>query len=385
MRGELEALEGSRVHYGKYHTEVFSGPIPLARQIGGIKTISVILPVFNALPYLQLAIRDVLKQEVGGGLELIISDDCSSDGSFEWICELCKEMKGRGLEVEAVDVEDRGVGGGSNPSKAMGKREGADMEVDGGDDEGGDGEGMSAAEVASCVAVGVRLVHVRQKVRTNRGQGETQSRCLRFAKGKYVGFMEADDERDDDNFSEMVTRLELKEGRLDAVCCSSRTIGWKREGMERYIEWQNTLVSGDDMKAARFIEIPSLMQAMVIRREALLDCLVKVDTEGGAEGGAEGGMEGGTEGGDVVFMDSKMWSIDYHFWLTFFEMGKRVEKLEGVRVEDELAKTKGWSRFRWRQHPGQQTRNHGRLSIENLRKCKCQVIARMAQNFVVYR
>ena len=103
---------------------------------------------------------------------------------------------------------------------------------------------------------------------------------------------------------------------------------------------------------------------MVIRREALLDCLVKVDG-----------------GKDVVFMDSKMWSIDYHFWLTFFELGKRVEKLESP----EWAKTEGWSRFRWRQHPGQQTRNHGRLSINNLRKCKCQVIARMAQKFVVYR
>ena len=76
LRGELEALEGSRVHYGKYHVGVFSGPIPLTREIGGIKTISVILPVYNALPYLQLAIRDVLKQEVGGGLELIVSDDC---------------------------------------------------------------------------------------------------------------------------------------------------------------------------------------------------------------------------------------------------------------------------------------------------------------------
>ena len=85
-------------------------------------------------------------------------------------------MKGLGLEVEAVEVEDGGVGGGSNPSKAMGKREGADIEVGGGVDGGGDTEGMSAADVASCVAAGVRLVHVRQKVQTNRGQGETQSR-----------------------------------------------------------------------------------------------------------------------------------------------------------------------------------------------------------------
>ena len=30
--------------------------------------------------------------------------------------------------------------------------------------------------------------------------------------------------------------------------------------------------------------------------------------------------------------------------------------------------------FFWRQHPGQQTRRHGRLSIENLRRCKCDFL-----------
>ena len=107
LRRELRGLEGSRVHYGKYHR----GTIPRAvRQVAvaadkdkSPKTISVILPVYNALPYLQLSVRDILKQDVGGGLELIVSDDCSADGSFEWLCALCGEMRGRGEQRYKVE------------------------------------------------------------------------------------------------------------------------------------------------------------------------------------------------------------------------------------------------------------------------------------------
>ena len=116
------------------------------------------------------------------------------------------------------EVDDGGAKGGTNPSKEMGKREGADMEVEGGKEEEAKGAlgGLNVGEVISCMAPDVRLVFVKQKFRSNRGQGETQSRCLRFSKGKYVGFMESDDERDNGNFSQIVGRLELKEGRLDA-------------------------------------------------------------------------------------------------------------------------------------------------------------------------
>ena len=65
-----------------------------------------VLPVYNALPYLAPAVRDVLKQEVGGGLELVLSDDGSKDGSFEWILELCEEMKKAGRDVEVIEVDD---------------------------------------------------------------------------------------------------------------------------------------------------------------------------------------------------------------------------------------------------------------------------------------
>jgi hypothetical protein len=50
--------------------------------------------------------------------------------------------------------------------------------------------------------------------------------------------------------------------------------------------------------------------------------------------------------------------VDMHWWLSFFHHGKRCGRLDGEAL------------FRWRQHPRQHTRTHGRLSIESLRRIK---------------
>ena len=43
-----------------------------------------------------------------------------------------------------------------------------------------------------------------------------------------------------------------------------------RPGMSRYVGWQNTLQTPDELRAARFVEIPSLMQTGLFRRSAVL-------------------------------------------------------------------------------------------------------------------
>lgn len=48
---------------------------------------SIIIPVFNGLPYLEFAVGSVLVSD-RTDFELIISDDCSDDGSWEWISSL---------------------------------------------------------------------------------------------------------------------------------------------------------------------------------------------------------------------------------------------------------------------------------------------------------
>lgn len=51
------------------------------------KLISVILPVYNGKPYLQESVESVLKQSFKD-FEFIILDDCSSDGSYEYLQSL---------------------------------------------------------------------------------------------------------------------------------------------------------------------------------------------------------------------------------------------------------------------------------------------------------
>ncbi|RYG46356.1 MAG: glycosyltransferase, partial [Chitinophagaceae bacterium] len=46
--------------------------------------ISVILPVYNGMKYLSEAVASVLTQK-DANLELLIIDDCSDDGSREWL------------------------------------------------------------------------------------------------------------------------------------------------------------------------------------------------------------------------------------------------------------------------------------------------------------
>ena len=62
---------------------------------------SVIMPVFNAMPWLPIAVRDILKQDLGGArqVELICSDDGSSDGGYEFMCEVAEGLSTRGQKI----------------------------------------------------------------------------------------------------------------------------------------------------------------------------------------------------------------------------------------------------------------------------------------------
>lgn len=69
--------------------------------------ISVVMPVYNGLPYIQSAIESILKQTVD--LELIISDDASQDGTVE----LLKSLSDPRIKV-MTNTENIGIFGNLN-------------------------------------------------------------------------------------------------------------------------------------------------------------------------------------------------------------------------------------------------------------------------------
>ena len=331
-------------------------------------TLSVILPVYNAMPWVPLAVRDCLKQGLDEGeiTEVLCGDDCSTDGSLAFLVDLAFLMGDR-ASVEAFDPESKSSTilsisearaivdrrskicpskkKTTNPALTMPARNAElsrqasevvpDSEVEIIETP------LSAEEVAAATHANTRLRVIVPWDDINAGQGEVMTRCLRLSKGRYIGHMESDDERPGGAFQSMMKELR-RHPEWDGVTSQTKCIGWEAEGMERYVAWQNSLTTPLLMQQARFLEIPSMHQAGIFRLEAVLK--------------ATGGHQG-------CFRDDEIWPVDTHFWLSFFDQGLVCGKVDQVL-------------FHWRQHPGQQTRSHGRLSIENLRRCKCHFLCK---------
>ena len=390
LEATLQTIDiGATAHLGKWHdprgAQMRTAEAACGQARGALANLgapdstaapvlSVIMPVYNAMPYLPLALRDVLKQGVPNNtVEIVVSDDCSKDGSYEFLLEVASLLQDRAsIVVESAppppsSLYGGGGGGGgggdappSNPALLLPSRP-ASAEISSAVAASRPAaiemifrRPMTAAEVAACAAPGVRLKVVVQGggARRNMGQGATMSRCLKHTTGRFIGFMESDDERDDGNYLEMLRAL-VSDASVQGVCCATSCIGWEREGMERYVSWQNGLLSASALRLARFVEIPTLMQAAVVSREAAWMAT----------------------GGTGNFRDDAKWAVDMHFWMLFFGSGCNMKRVGAEERNDggkDAAATT--TRFLWRQHPGQQTRMHGRLSVENLRKCKCEFI-----------
>ena len=180
--------------------------------------------------------------------------------------------------------------------------------------------------------------------------------------------------------------------------------------MQRYVAWQNGLRGAAAMHAGRFVEIPALQQAGLYRMEAVLRATALGSR--GAIGGCSLAMALTQRGWDsgrsaavnavsgFGFRDDARWAVDLHFWLSFFRAGLACGRLptgSNARLESGFADhparaaashfaphcAAGYgvtealpdnALFLWRQRPDQQTRRHGRLSIENLRRCKAEFL-----------
>lgn len=71
--------------------------------------VSVIVPVFNAQPYLRQAL-DSLMSQTYGDLEFLLINDGSTDGSLD----VLREYEGKDGRVRVIDKENEGYGASCN-------------------------------------------------------------------------------------------------------------------------------------------------------------------------------------------------------------------------------------------------------------------------------
>ena len=109
-----------------------------------------------------------------------------------------------------------------------------------------------------------------------------------------------------------------------------------RQGFNIYLEWQNALLSDDDIRREMFVESPLAHPSVMFRREW-------VQRVGG-------------------YQDNG-WAEDYDLWLRLYLAGARFAKLPEVLLE-------------WREAPERLTRRDGRYSLENFLRAKAYYLSR---------
>ena len=166
------------------------------------------------------------------------------------------------------------------------------------------------------------------------------NRGLAEASCPYIARMDADDRS-------LPERLRLQADFLDArptiglVGGRVRFLGDRdaHEGMARFVDWTNRLLSAEQIARERFVESPFVHPSVMFRRE-----LVEA--------------HGGYRDGDLP--------EDYELWLRWLEAGVRMEK-----VDDEL--------LEWRERPGRLTRTDSRYSVDAFFRTKGPYLARFLE------
>jgi glycosyltransferase involved in cell wall biosynthesis len=112
--------------------------------------------------------------------------------------------------------------------------------------------------------------------------------------------------------------------------------GEVREGFKIYIDWQNDLLSVQDIRREIFIESSLAHPSVIMRKTDLLEV---------------GGYQ---EHG---------WAEDYDLWLRCYLGGKRFAKLPELLLY-------------WREHPDRMTRRDSRYSLENFLRAKAHYLVK---------
>ncbi|MFQ5479163.1 MAG: glycosyltransferase family 2 protein [Candidatus Binatia bacterium] len=199
-----------------------------------------------------------------------------------------------------------------------------------------DGSDDGSAETVSALLrkdPRVRLLSAR-----TRGLVAALNTGLAAARGEFVARIDADDICDTRRLSLQRRALE-SDASLFAVCCRVRAFprAFVSDGIQRYLDWQNSLIDPAELWLERFIECPVLHPTVTMRTAVLRSTL--------------GGWR------DVS------WPEDWDLFLRAFEKGLRIS-----RLPDFL--------YHWRLHPRQSWRTMERYSLASFARARAHYLAR---------
>lgn len=167
---------------------------------------------------------------------------------------------------------------------------------------------------------------------------------IEASKGDLIARMDADDESLPGRFAAQRAMLE-RDPTLAVAAVQVELFGAPGAGMERYIEWQNAIVTQEEHARSVFIESPVCHPATLIRRAAL-------DAVGGYREGP--------------------FAEDYDLWLRFVAAGFGIAKVPEVLL-------------RWRIHSTSLTWTDPRYSPEAHRELRARYLsAKLARPFAIW-
>ena len=189
-------------------------------------------------------------------------------------------------------------------------------------------------------AIARRLANRDQRVRLLASEGRGLVAALelgrREAQGAWIARMDGDDVAMP---GRLQFQLSFMKERPEVVALGTRVEAFPSEavgeGLRRYVEWQNALVTAEDHARELFVEAPLCHPSTLLRRDAL-------DAAGGWR--------------DVP------WPEDYDLWLRLSAGGGALAKLSQTLL-------------RWRHREGRATFAHARYGLDRIREGKAAFLA----------
>lgn len=166
------------------------------------------------------------------------------------------------------------------------------------------------------------------------------NRGVAEARGDYIARMDTDDLCAPERLQQQSAYLDSNPS-VGLVASRVRFLGDREahEGMARFVNWTNGLLTADQIARERFVESPFVHPSVMFRRELVA-------------------AHGGYRDGDFP--------EDYELWLRWLEAGVRMEKLDAELLQ-------------WRERPGRLTRTDPRYSVEAFFQTKAPFLARFLQ------